>query len=81
MLTPDLGCPNSSTWTAATHPSMQEAAHTEGGASCRLPCVDSFMDGCVVVVVTEAVAAAVAVAAGDIFVILLTKVSDSHEAV
>ena len=26
MLTSDLGSPNSSTWTAATHPSMKEAA-------------------------------------------------------
>ena len=51
VLTPDLGSPTSSTWTAATHPSMKEAAlraasSTKGGGRLRRPppFVDSFMD-------------------------------------
>ena len=59
MLTPDLGSPNSSTWTAATHLSIKVAAllaaSTKGGGRRRRPpaFVDSFMDGCVAVVQVE----------------------------
>ena len=59
VLMPDLGSPNSSTWTAATHPSMKEAAlraaPTKGGGRLRRPppFVDSFMDGCVAAVQVE----------------------------
>ena len=57
--TADLGSPKSSTWTAATHPSIKEAAlraaSTKGGGRLRRPppFVDSFMDGCVVAVQVE----------------------------
>ena len=59
MPTADLGSPKFSTWTAATHPSIKEAAlraaSTKGGG--RLwrppPFVDSFMDGCVAAVQVE----------------------------
>ena len=59
VLTPGLGSPNSSTWTAATHPSMKEAAlraaSTKGGGRLRRPphFVDSFVEGCVVAVQVE----------------------------
>ena len=59
MLTLDLGSPNSSTWTAATHPSLKEAAlraaSTKSGGRLRRPppFVDSFMDGCVAAVQVE----------------------------
>ena len=57
--TADLGSPKSSTWTAATHPSIKES--TKGGGRRRRPppfveaarSAASFMDGCVVAVQVE----------------------------
>ena len=59
VLRADLGSPKCSTWTATTHPSIEEAAlraaSTKGGGRLRRPppFVDSFMDGCVAAVQVE----------------------------
>ena len=61
---------------------MKEAAlgaastHGGGGLWLRPPCVDSFMDRCVAVVVAEAEAVVVAMAVN-----LVSKVGVSHDAV